>query len=1090
MDDDTLERAIGEWLTRKEDVPDLLPGEFARELPEALRAPFLRELEELAEIDNLTTQEAARDLPRRFGDFRVFGELGRGAMGTVHDAEQVSTGRRVALKVMHPHVARDQQSASRFAREARTAAALQHPGIVAVLAFGTTDGCAWLAMERLEGRSLQRLLAAAGDARDVDHARARRLFDDVRGLAKAIAEVADALEFAHRHGVVHRDIKPANLMYRDDGSMVVLDFGLATAREPESVALTRTGDLLGTPLYMAPEQAVGAENGTPRSDVYSLGAVLYECLCGVSPVAPGPLATVIDSILNREPVPPARRRVGVPEAAGRIAMQCLEKEPGRRYATAEALAKDLRRFVGGASVQARHSGMVGRSLRRLRRRPALAMLAAAVCLLVPIVLVVWGLAARTESRAASLQREVDLRAIAESLGSAPERATVFGGASLRFYARIGLGEAVDDGTSRRSPGAERALQLAEDLHRRHPGDVEVLRSLARARLDVGDDAAGTQAAIDALLANEAATSADLMMAAVWERQCGREAAAQRLRAGVHDDGVATAFWLGFWHQEEQDHEAAIAAFSRALAAPDLDAESRYQALLHRGWCRTCPDVAQLEAARDDLLQAAALRPRYGTARLLWAALRCLEARTTDDLQAPVAAVTEVLREAEPWQHVLTARVLLALAEAGTVQSGPVSFGAEFSPIAVLPVAQAFAAAFAGLALDLLDGVLAGSPGLFEAGFHRSTALALLGRHDDALAAIETLATASPPARQAALALQGARVQAAAGRSGQALVAVRRSLALAPGAVAAWRFQATLCTHLGDATGRLQALERAIAALLAARQESSVFPDAAALLPELQLLRAQVLHGLGRRAEAVELLRLGPFGGVLAGEFSPRVQWQRHQLLRDFAASAPAIAAPLSATSPLRWLAEQSLAVPEVDDAGARVALQRGWLPAVPMRGLTTVATDAAMRDWSAARGLQLPAVVEAAPLRTVLASVAALTTARPAVAEQLLRRAEEVLARDPDNGEARLLRGLVLYVTRRTDEAARFLAASLAEHGDDLRARFLLAIAARDNDDPVLARLALRRGDVPLTIAELDQAAAALPMPVATPGAALLEFAR
>ncbi|MCA9712934.1 MAG: serine/threonine protein kinase, partial [Myxococcales bacterium] len=191
----------------------------------------------------------------------------------------------------------DPQALARFRREARTAQSLDHPGIARVLDFGEQDGAAWLAMELVEGRSLQRLLAAHADPRDVDHARAVAVLGSPRRLAELIAGVADALDHAHRAGIVHRDVKPANVMVRDDGRPVVLDFGLATAHDGGG-SLTRTGDFLGTPLYMAPEQAVGAENGTASSDVYALGAVLFECLCGRPPVAPGPLAVVIDAILN------------------------------------------------------------------------------------------------------------------------------------------------------------------------------------------------------------------------------------------------------------------------------------------------------------------------------------------------------------------------------------------------------------------------------------------------------------------------------------------------------------------------------------------------------------------------------------------------------------------------------------------------------------------------------------------------------------------------------------------------------------------------------------------------------------------------
>ena len=1061
---DDLEQAIGDWFLRKETTPSLLPGEFARELPESMRSAFLRELELIAEIDALATAAPSRDLPRRYGDFRVLGEIGRGAMGAVHDAEQVSSGRRVALKVMHPHIARDLQSAARFRREARTAASLVHPGIVPVLGFGETDGAAWLAMARVEGRSLQRLLAAHADPRDMDHPRAAALFSDPRRLASALAEAADALEFAHRHNVVHRDVKPANLMCTDDGRMVVLDFGLASARDQDAEALTRTGDFLGTPLYMAPEQAKGAENGTPRSDVYALGAVLYECLCGRTPVPPGPLATVIDAILNRDPVLPRSLRQSVPEELSRIAMQCLEKDPARRYATAAALADDLRRFVDGSSVHARSSGIVHRSWRKLRRRPALTTLAISVVLLVPAVAITALFASRTNDRAAVLQHEADLQRVDELLGTAPERLTVFGGASHRFYARLGLGDQLAD-RAPRSPRAATALQLAQDLAAKFPEDVNALRTHARARLDVGDDAKATDAAIATLLTHPAATAADRMMAAVWARQNGQTANdALPLPLDAQDD-PQVAFWRGFWHQDEQDHHQAIAAFTQALAWPDLATEQRYQALLHRGWCRTCPDVAELDVAMEDLLQAAALRPRYGTARLLWAALKCLQAQSADELGAPVQAVNEVLEHAEPWVHVLTARVLCALAEAGTTQSGPVAFGGEFSPIAALPVQPGFADAFADIACKLLDGVIKKEPSSFEAAFHRIGALALRGKHADALAEANRLMLIMP-SRTAAIELQRARVHLAAGRAQRAFESIDKALTADPRFVAAWRCQALIAGHVGDRERQLHALERAAFCLAECRREPSVFPDAAAALPELQLERARLLLHIGRRDEAMEVLRDGDFGGALAGERSPRVVLQRNALLRT--AGGEPLATPIAsvpANSPLRWLQRPAAPLPTALDAAARTARAHGWLSAV--------ATAVAIDD------------IEKAPLRSLFANAPALLASEPDAA-RVLARCDALLAQDPQHGDARLLRALVLFQTSRTTDAAAFLAATLDEHPDDLRSRYLLAAAAKLADDPALLRLACKRGRVLLSAAELDRAAAALPFPMSIGGAELL----
>ncbi|MBL8755138.1 MAG: protein kinase [Planctomycetes bacterium] len=1072
--DEALDQAIGDWLVRKEAEPSLLPGAFARQLAEPLRSLFLRELEALAAIDQMTTQSPPRDLPRRFGDFRVLGELGRGAMGVVFDAEQVSSGQRVALKVMHPHVARDLQSAARFQREARTAAALQHPGIVPVLGFGETEGSSWLAMARVEGRSLQRLLAAFADPRDVDHPRARDLFSDSRRLAKSLADAADALEFAHRHNVVHRDVKPANLMCVDDGRMVVLDFGLATARDDDAPSLTRSGDLLGTPLYMAPEQARGAQNGTAASDVYSLGAVLYECLCGQPPVASGPLAGVIDAILNQDPIAPRRLRPSVPEDLARIALQCLEKEPERRYPSAAALADDLRRFVDGSSVHARRSSVLNRSLRQIRRRPGVAALAATVLLLLPMALLAWSWATASAAEAHRLRRSEGLDAIGELLGGAPERLTAFGGASLRFYARLGLGDHLVD-RQPRSREAQQALDLADELARRHPDDLVVLRARARARLDVGDDPVATAAAVDAVLAHADATAADRVMAAVWANRNGTAAAVPVATGSPTADEW---YWRAFAAQDQQQYAAAVAYFGRALADPDLDPELRYYALLHRGWALTCPDNLDLRAAQDDLGQAAALRPRYRTAALLWAALRCLEAKTADDLGAPVAKVQETLRDAPAWVHVLTARVLLALAEGGTQLAGPVSFGAEFSPIAVLPVRAEFAAAFAGLGLQLLDGVLQPTPEAFEAGFHRVTALALVGRDADARAAADEL-QARHPARAAIVDLQRARVHLAAGRSQRARESVERALERDPSLVAAWRFAADLAGHVGDVERQIAALERAVAQLVQLAREPSVFPDAAAMLPELQLQRARILQRTGRTAEAAEVLLHAEFGSP-AERLAPRVAAQRAVLLRASGVPAASAGAARDAAEPaasLRWLDADATNGPTVVDASVRAALRRGWLPAEAMARLPAEERFDAVPDPTKASLAQLVRHVE-------------VLCATPEGANLLLQRAEAALAADPENGEARILRAIVLYRTQRSRQAAELLGTTLARHPDDLRSRYLLAVVARELDDPVLLREALRRGRSMASAAELDRAAAALPMRAPVAGAELLRGLR
>ncbi len=338
-----LDQALAGYLARREEQPELLPGDFAEALPTVLRSRFLAELEELAEIDRLTSAPP-RHVPHRFGDFRLLGQIGEGGHGTVYEAEQVSLRRRVALKIMHPHLARDGKSVARFQREGRTAAALQHPGIVPVHGLGVEDGWNYLVMGLVEGHSLHRLLQARCDPRDVDHSEAQALLAKPERLAMAFAQAADALHYAHIRGVTHRDIKPANLMVNDEGQLFILDFGLATSRMAEEM-LTVTGDLMGTPLYMSPEQASG-DSAQPASDIYSLGAVLFECLTGRTIVADGSLPAVLDRVRNMRP---SLRRV-TPDLPGElvgILRCCLQRDPRKRYRSAAVLADALRRFGQG-----------------------------------------------------------------------------------------------------------------------------------------------------------------------------------------------------------------------------------------------------------------------------------------------------------------------------------------------------------------------------------------------------------------------------------------------------------------------------------------------------------------------------------------------------------------------------------------------------------------------------------------------------------------------------------------------------------------------------------------------------------------------
>src|SRR5262249_32509511 len=227
---------------------------------------------------------------------------------------------------------------------------------------GEHDGCPYFSLEYVDGRGLNEVL-----------------FEGLMPPPEAAAlveQLARAVDYAHRHGVVHRDLKPANVLLTADGTPKITDFGLAK-RLDEEQARTPTGDILGTPSYMAPEQAAGKTREIgPAADIYALGAVLYEMLTGRPPFEGGSAWETVGLVLSAEPEPPSRRNRRVPRDLETICLKCLRKEPAKRYASALALAEDLRRFRGGEPIEARPVGPLERGVMWARRRPALAALLA------------------------------------------------------------------------------------------------------------------------------------------------------------------------------------------------------------------------------------------------------------------------------------------------------------------------------------------------------------------------------------------------------------------------------------------------------------------------------------------------------------------------------------------------------------------------------------------------------------------------------------------------------------------------------------------------------------------------------------------
>jgi len=303
-----------------------------------------------------------------FGDYELLNEIGRGGQGIVFRARQKSLNRTVALKVISLGQWASEAHLKRFRREAEAAASLEHPGIVPIHEVGERDGQCYFSMKFIEGGQLDEVV--------------RRTPMSIRQAAELIAKVARTVHYAHEHGILHRDIKPGNILLDQEGQPHLTDFGLARLVETEST-VTRTKEILGTPSYMAPEQAA-ANNAEPTrtTDVYGLGAVLYQLLTGHPPFAGGTTYETIKLLLDTEPRPPRLLNPKVNRDLSTICLKCLEKDPERRYPSALALAEDLEHWLKHEPITAKPSGFFTHSRKWVRRNPSTAVMATSLVVLV------------------------------------------------------------------------------------------------------------------------------------------------------------------------------------------------------------------------------------------------------------------------------------------------------------------------------------------------------------------------------------------------------------------------------------------------------------------------------------------------------------------------------------------------------------------------------------------------------------------------------------------------------------------------------------------------------------------------------------
>jgi WD40 repeat protein/tRNA A-37 threonylcarbamoyl transferase component Bud32 len=397
--------------------------------------------------------------------YEILEVLGRGGMGVVYKARQVKANRLVALKMILAGGHADAGERDRFRREAQAIAHLQHPNIVQVYEVGEHGGVPYFSLEFCAGGTLDRKLGGTPLP--------------PRQAAALVERLALAVQAAHQKGIVHRDLKPANVLLGEDGTARITDFGLAKKLDEDGQ--TQTGAILGTPSYMAPEQALGKTSEVgPPADIYALGAILYECLTGRPPFRGATPAETLRQVLEQEPVPPRRVNGTATRDLETICLKCLQKDPARRYPGTAELADDLRRFLEDRPIQARRTSGVEQAWRWCRRNPGWATMTVTIAVLLTVI-AVGGVVMNFELRGALAQSESERAEAQKAERGRREQlleAVIAEARAKRFSQRLGQRFGTLD-------AVRKAVRLARELEK-PPATFDDLRNLAVAALALPD----------------------------------------------------------------------------------------------------------------------------------------------------------------------------------------------------------------------------------------------------------------------------------------------------------------------------------------------------------------------------------------------------------------------------------------------------------------------------------------------------------------------------------------------------------------------------------------------------------------------------